>query len=313
MKKGLVVSVGGSQGAYAGGILEYKLRKGSSYDSLYGSSVGSVVIPFASLNNMIPLKEAFTSITMDDVFELNPFNVTDINNGMFRYTLNYWNVFKTIFIKKKLSLGDTEPLRKNIIPKFFPEDEYLQILNLNKNLTVMVTNLTTGELEAKRFRDYSREEFMDWMWASTCAPPFMSVPEINGQHYTDGGILSQVPIKQAILDGCDEIDIIILSKENHDWPIEKIRNFFHYQIKLLLLMMNRIKDHQVDVGYLSSLANKKVILNFHYTKRRLTNNSLIFDPNMMNKWWKEGYDDAEKHPPISYIINGKKDSFRKIN
>ena len=100
----------------------------------------------------------------------------------------------------------------------------------------------------------------------------MSIAKINDCHYTDGGVLIQVPIKQAILDGCDEIDIIILNKEGNNWTIEHIRNFFHYQIKLLLLMMNKLMDHQIDLGYLSHHANKLVKLNFHYTTKRLTNN-----------------------------------------
>lgn len=176
----------------------------------------------------------------------------------------------------------------------------------------MVSNISTGELEKKRLKDYTYEQFCDWLWASTCAPPFMSVPEINGCHYTDGGVLSQVPIKEAILDKCDEIDVIVLDNQKSDWAIEHIRNAAHYQIKLLMLMMFRIKDYQIDIGYLTHHATKKIRINFHYTTRRLTNNSLIFDSEQMTDWWKEGYLYAENNECVSYMIDGRNNSYELI-
>lgn len=128
----------------------------------------------------------------------------------------------------------------------------------------------------------------------------------------DGGILSQIPIKHAILDGCDDIDIIILNKENYEWPIEHIRNFLHAQIKVLLLMMNSIQRIQLDLGYLSSITRKEVRLNFYYTSRRLTNNSLIFDTELMSNWWDEGYEYSENSKQISYILEGRKNTYRQI-
>lgn len=312
MKKGLVVSVGGSRGAYAGGIVEYYIRNGKTYDNFYGSSIGSLIIPYAATGNYNQLKMAFSQITMDDVFTLNPFKIQKQNKGIFKYSINHWNVFKNLVIRGNSTLGDSKRLRTRTIPKFFPETEYINILNNNKNLMIMVTNISTGEIEQKHLKDYTHDEFMDWMYASACAPPFMSIAEINGNHYTDGGILNQVPLKQAIIDGCDEIDVIVLAKEVNDWPIEHIRNFFHYQIKLLMLMMNKIKDHQIDMGYLTSYATKKIQINFHYTKRRLTNNALLFDGELMSEWWTEGYEYTKRGDYISYVVDGKNKTFTKI-
>lgn len=311
-KRGLVISSGGAKGAYAGGIIEYYIRNGISYDSLYGSSIGSLIIPFAATNNYNQLRNAFTSITMEDIFSLNPFKIEKKNNGIYHYGINYWNIFKNIIINKNVSLGDTTILRTHTIPKFFTMDNYIELINQGKELSIMVTNISTGIVERKQLKDSTYDKFCQWLWASTCAPPFMSVPEIDGSHYTDGGVLSQVSIKQAILDNCDEIDIIILDKEDIDWPIEHIRNVIHYQIKLLLVMMNKIKYYQIDMGYLTQFATKKVKLNFHYTTRRLTNNSLIFDSDLMNEWWDEGYEYAENMKHISYIIDGKKNNYKML-
>lgn len=306
--RGLVVSVGGSQGAYAAGIIENKLRRGIRYNNLYGSSVGSLVVPFAASGNYKDMKEVFTNTTMDDIYSINPFKIKKHHNGMFRYSLSYYNIFKNLFIRKKSSLGDSGNLLTKLMPKYFPTEAEMT----GRNVSVMVTNISTGELEIKKYDESAHEEFMRWVWASTCAPPFMSVAQINDCYYMDGGILSQVPIQQAIMDGCDEIDVIVLNKEDHDWPIEHIRNFLHAQIKVLLLMMNKIQKHQVDMNYLTILSNKVVKINFHYTKRRLTNNSLIFDPEMMRKWWDEGYQYSDNDEYVSYIIDGSKNVYYKF-
>jgi NTE family protein len=312
-KKGLVVSVGGSKGAYAGGILEYYIRHGASYDNFYGASIGALIIPFIAGNNYNSLKKVFSEITMDDIFTNNPFRIKSQNNGIFKYSINYWNVFKNIAIRKQSSLGDTTILKDETIPKFFTEDNYIKILNSGKVLKIAVTNISTGELEIKQMNDYTYEKYIDWMWASSCAPPFMSLPEIDNCNYTDGGVVSQVPIKQAIIDGCDEIDAIVLDKKEGNWLIEHIRNSFHYMIKTMLLMMERLRNYQIDPSYLAHHATKKIKINIHYTDRRLTNNALIFDNELMMKWWEEGYLYAENQIGIDrYIIDGKNNRFEKI-
>ena len=312
-KKGLVISVGGSKGAYAGGILEYYIRNGVSYDNLYGSSIGALIIPFIAANNYNSLKKIFSEINMKDIFTNNPFKIKEQKNGMFKYSINYWNVFKNIVIYRQSSLGDTTVLREKTIPRFFTEDNYTKILNSGKTIKIAVTNVSTGELEIKHMNDFSYDKYLDFLWASSCAPPFMSLPEIDSCHYSDGGILSQVPIKQAILDGCSEIDVIVLDKKEGNWVIEHIRNTFHFMLKTMLMMMTRLKDYQIDPSYLAYHATKKIKVNIHYVERRLTNNALIFDNELMLKWWEEGYEYAENQNNIDrYLIDGKKNNYTKL-
>jgi hypothetical protein len=76
--------------------------------------------------------------------------------------------------------------------------------------------------------------------------------------------------------------------------------------------MNKIKDYQIDMGYLTQFARKKVTINFHYLTRRLTNNALIFDAELMNEWWEEGYEYAESNQYVSYIIDGRNNTYELI-
>lgn len=153
----------------------------------------------------------------------------------------------------------------------------------------------------------------DWIWASTCAPPFMSIPEIEGYEYIDGGIMEMVPIEEAILRGADEIDVIILEREYPEIAnIEKVRNVLHFIIKTMNMMMNKIKKQNVNLGALSHIAKKEVRINFHYTERRLTNNSLIFDREVMSRWREEGFESAKKGMVKSYILNGVDNTYRLV-
>ena len=75
---------------------------------------------------------------------------------------------------------------------------------------VTVSNITTNEIEYKSIKDFSYEDFCDWIWASCNYVPFMSLLKKNGCHYADGGFGCLVPIREAIKRGATEVDAIIL-------------------------------------------------------------------------------------------------------
>jgi len=51
-------------------------------------------------------------------------------------------------------------------------------------------------------------------------------------------------------------------------------------------------------------------INIYYTHRELTNNSLLFDSNLMKQWWLEGYKVATDSNFESYILS--KNNLSKI-
>lgn len=313
MKRSLVVSVGGSKGAYAVGVIQYYYSLGKTYDILVGSSTGALISTMVATGNLDKLAKAYTNISHKDIFKISPFKIKKSKNGVHKYSINTVGALYNMFYKKRASLGDSITLREKTIPKFFTREDYRKIIKDGKDLNVCVSNLTLERGEVKNITDYTYNEFCDWIWASTCAPPFMSIPEIDGYEYIDGGVMEMVPVEQAILKGADEIDVIILDREYPEISnIEKVRNILHFIIKMQNMMMNKIKKQSINLGALSHLAKKKVRINFHYTERRLTNNSLIFDRDMMKQWREEGFKAAEKDFVKSYLIDGEKNSYKLI-
>jgi NTE family protein len=72
--KALVISGGGSKGAFAGGIAEFLIKKRrNQYVLFLGSSTGSLLVPLLSLGETSRLKTIFTSVSRGDIFSNCPF------------------------------------------------------------------------------------------------------------------------------------------------------------------------------------------------------------------------------------------------
>ncbi len=61
--KALVISGGGSKGAFAGGVAQYLMEElHQDYDIFVGTSTGSLLISHLALNEVKKIKEVFTSV-----------------------------------------------------------------------------------------------------------------------------------------------------------------------------------------------------------------------------------------------------------
>jgi predicted patatin/cPLA2 family phospholipase len=129
----------------------------------------------------------------------------------------------------------------------------------------------------------------------------MSLVEIDGYEYTDGGVMENVPVQEAINLGATEVDVIVLRPEGGSYKIEKVRNVFHWLMKIGELHKREITNEDVHLSKLK-LIEDDVIINIYYTPRVLTNNGLIFDKEIMNNWWIEGYEYAKENNCKSYLL-----------
>jgi predicted patatin/cPLA2 family phospholipase len=211
--KALVISGGGSKGAFGGGVAQYLIEEqGRDYDLLIGTSTGSLLVPFLAVKKLDKLKEAYTTVTQDDIFTINPFKIKKDEMGSTKIGINYLNVLWNVTFRGKNSFGDASNLRK-LIDKFMTERDYNIIRESNKEVLVCTTNLTLAQAEFKSTNEYGWKDYGDWMLASSTVPPFMEYVTKGGYDYADGGILEHAPIQEAINRGATDIDIIILRKE----------------------------------------------------------------------------------------------------
>ena len=290
-KRALVISGGGSKGAFAGGVAEFLINDlERDYDILVGSSTGALLIPQLAIGNIAPVKNSYTSITMEDIYSINPFKVTERKDGSIKTSINHFNVLK-MFLSGKKTFGESEKL-KDVIKQTFQEEDYELVKDSGKQVIVTVSNLTTDTLEYKYLADYNYEDFVNWLWASTCWVPFMSMAEINGHEYVDGGFGNFIPVEEAVVNGAKDIDVIVLRPRNHIKHHNSTKNAFEVIGQSMWFMLDQIVKTDILIGQYQSIFDNDVKVNFIFTPYELTNYSYYFDPEAMQKWWQLGYDHA---------------------
>ena len=288
--RALVISGGGSKGAFAGGVAQYLMEaEKKKYDLFLGTSTGSLLIPHLAEGNISKVYDLYTNVNQRKIFSLNPFIVKK-KEGREYVTINYFNMFWQ-FLKKKRTFGESKNLLRHI-RRNFSEENFRNLQNKVGDVVVTVSNLSKNRVEYKSIHDFGYDDFCDWIWISCNYIPFMSLAKKNGFEYADGGLGCVVPIREAIKRGATEVDAIILEAENMEYNKVLGKNPFSLMLNLYSFVLDQVEYHDVIEGKLAAL-NKNVKLNIFYTPTKLTENSLVFNKKLMTDWWKQGYDYAE--------------------
>jgi len=284
--KALVISGGGSKGAFAGGVAQYLIEEAKNeYDIFVGTSTGSLLISHLALGKLTKIKEIYSNVNQKTIFNNCPF-VVKKRHGADIIGMNHWNIFKNL-IKGKKTFGESENLRK-LIRNSVTVAEFNALKASNKDVVVTVSNLSLNQVEYKSINDCTYDEFCDWIWVSANYTPFMSLVRKQGCEYADGGLGSLVPIEEAILRGATEIDVVVLHTEVNYYNRMPSRNPFELITNMLSFVLDRIENQNIRVGKLVA-GQKDAIINLYYTPTILTTNSLIFNKEKMTRWWKRGY------------------------
>lgn len=284
--RALVISGGGSKGAFAGGVAQFLIQEAKhEYDLFVGTSTGSLLISHLALNKLDKIKEIYSSVNQKSIFNNCPFLIKK-KHGVEVISINHWNVVKN-FMRGKKTFGESENLRHLIRDSVTPE-EFNILKKGATDVVVTVSNLSLNQVEYKSINDCTYDEFCDWIWISSNYTPFMSLAKRNGCEYADGGLGSLVPIEEALKRGATEVDVVVLHTEVNYLNRMPVRNPFELMTTTFSFMLDRIENQNIRIGKL--VANQKdAIINFYYTPTVLTTNSLIFNKERMTLWWKRGY------------------------
>ncbi len=212
MKRALVISGGGSKGAFAVGVLKelHQMYPGLQFDIYVGTSTGSLVVSLSSLNLLDKLENVYTHVENKDIFiEGNIVNKISDN-----------------------SIFDVEPLWK-LIQENYTDEDYENLKLSGKKVFLNTVCLQTNQLNVftndassinpgdyKVIQTVNANHFRRAMLASACQPVFMQPIRINrgvpgaadpDLQYVDGGVLEYIGLQIAIDAGADEIFAIFLS------------------------------------------------------------------------------------------------------
>lgn len=299
--KALVISGGGSKGAFAGGVAQYLIEElKRDYQLFIGTSTGSLLVSHLALNEIDKIKSVYTNVSTESIFNVCPF-VVNQKHGTQNIAINHLNVLFN-FLRGSKTFGESENLKK-LIENTLSKSDFNALKNSSRDIVITVSNLSLNQVEYKRLKDYSYDEFVEWVWVSCNYTPFMSLAKKNGCEYADGGLGNMVPIEEAINRGAKEVDAIILQTEVTQLNRMPSKNAFSLLTSMFGFMLDRIESQNIRIGKYVANHNDAVI-NFYYAPTVLTTNSLIFDKQKMTDWWQRGYQFAQyKNQKVSPLEN----------
>ena len=290
--RALVISGGGSKGAFAGGVAQYLMEElKHEYDIFVGTSTGSLLISHLALQKIEKIKEVYTSVTQKSIFSIRPFRVKKTKYGGTEIVIDHFAVLRNFWRGSK-TFGESHNLRK-LIGETITEVEFDQLKLSAKEVVVTVSNLSLNQVEYKSINDYNYSDFCDWIWISCNYTPFMSLVKKGGCEYADGGFGSMVPIEEAIDRGATTVDVVILETEVTFYNRLPSRNAFSLLTNMHSYMLDRVEKQNIRIGKFVASHNNAII-NLYYTPTVLTTNSLIFDKAKMAQWWESGFQYAKQ-------------------
>jgi predicted patatin/cPLA2 family phospholipase len=288
--RALVISGGGSKGAFAGGVAQYLMeQRNHNYDLFLGTSTGSLLISHLALQKIQKIKDVYTSVNQESIFSNCPFTIQK-KHGISNIGIAHWNVLKNFYNGSK-TFGESHNLL-NLIRNTITPEEFETLKSGPKDIVVTVSNLSLNQIEYKSINDFEYDDFCEWIWISCNYTPFMSLVRKEGCEYADGGLGSMVPIEEAVKRGAKVVDAIILHTETTHFNRMPSRNAFSLLTNMFAFMLDRIERQNIRIGKFVA-NNNDAIINLYYTPTVLTTNSLIFEKDKMTSWWESGFQYAE--------------------
>lgn len=279
MKRALVVSGGGSKGAFAAGLAAKLYERNYRWDNFYGTSTGALVNLLIARNEFEELKQVYTSVTNKDIFNKPPFN----QNGKLNLHRILWRI-----LTGKTAIGEANNLL-DLIKNTYNQEQHDKTIIQGKRLAACVTNYTDGKVEFCYNELDNYETFIKYVFASASVPVAMDLVKIGDCEYLDGGVMEHIPLQQAINDGSDEIDVIVLRPDytecTNKW---KSKNSISVILRTIELMMKEISESNLFTG-LKNTHDKNIKINIFYVPNNIDGNSLVFDQKIMKEWWYSGY------------------------
>ena len=157
--RALVISGGGSKGAFAGGVAQYLIEEAQQhYDLFLGTSTGSLLISHLGLHKIDKIKEIYTSVHQKDIFSNCPFS-TRKKHGVETIGIHHFNVLKNFYSGSK-TFGESHNLLQ-LIKNTITLEEFNILKNGQKDIVVTVSNLSLNQVEYKSINDFHMMNFVN--------------------------------------------------------------------------------------------------------------------------------------------------------
>ena len=248
-KKALVISGGGSKGAFAVGAVDYLVNtKKIDFDMVAGTSTGSLISPMVVAGQITQLVNVYTSVKTSDI--ITPIPVV------------------TAFTKET-SIFNVDPL-KSIIKKIVTDEVANKVLNSDKQVFIAAGCLQTRNLTyfqtgpkakttegADLYQIQNADELRNAMLGSADQPVLMPPVEVIPgadpiREYVDGGTRAIAPNEVTIVNGATELYSIILDPEAYKPINEPYDNILKILLRTIDLFTAQITQDDVQLAQVTN-------------------------------------------------------------
>ena len=193
-KLGLVLSGGGSKGAYEIGVYKALKKLKKEINIVTGTSVGAINGVFVAQNDLKGSLNFWDHVTFKNIYDENEFPQVE-DEKLSKIYLQYAKSF--------INEGGLDIYKmKNIFDDYFKPSKFF---NSNINYGLVTYNFTSKKPVLKTKQELTKNNIKDYVLASASCYPAFKPYLIDNEMYIDGGYYDNLPINLAIDLGATEI------------------------------------------------------------------------------------------------------------
>lgn len=280
--RALVLSGGGSKGAFQAGVLKYLLgTRKIQYDIICGVSVGAINAGYLSMFKHGQEGECAKGL-------LNLWSRLSTKR-----VYKHWKPFGYAHALWKKSLYNSAPLRDFL-------SEHMSVSDIRasgKKMRVGAVSLSTGQY---RLFGEDYPDLLGAVLASSAFPAMLCPILLEGQWWTDGGVRNIAPLGAAFSLGADEVDVILTSPKNSDYSFGKKASALKLAATSIDIMSTEIIENDITTAVLTNrlldyehMAGKvRAEINILRPPTSLIKNPLDFSPDKIKDMIAIGYKTA---------------------
>lgn len=193
-KLGLVLSGGGSKGAYEIGVYKALKKLHKKVDIVTGTSIGAINGMFIAQKDLKGALKLWKNISFKTLYDEEEFPVLE-NEKLSKIYMQYAKGF--------INDGGLDIYKmKDIFNKYFKPHKFFKS---DIDYGLVTYNFTKNKPVLKTKKDLTKDNIKDYILASASCYPAFKPYLINNEMYIDGGYYDNLPINLAIELGATEI------------------------------------------------------------------------------------------------------------
>lgn len=303
----LVLSGGGSKGAFQGGVL-FEMFDRIKFNNIFGTSVGSL--------NAIVLAQCYLNKSPELLKSL---WTEKIKKNSDVISANY---LKSIFLGHPFTFKPLKKLLSSVL-------DLERIIKMPETITMTTTDILSGQSIFMSNHDFKTgDELLTYMLASASMPPAFKPTELGDYLLVDGGVRENVPLKKFQENPMTGKIVTILCEpiKMKTSEVSEVNNILELSTRAIEIMMNEITTGDINNIILTNKLLKsyavtnsptlakeldnmkgKTILDIEVIapKNSSESETLEFNQKKMTKAFFTGIERAKEYMRKIYDVEGK--------